>query len=377
MKVLIIAELADETRASLASLGLDIDYAPETAPHALPARIGDARLLVTGRTRVSRNAIEAAQRLEGILRAGLGTEGIDVQAASERGITVADCGEVDAHARAELALGAMIALDRGLRRGPLPAFGLRGRTLGIHCWDASALPLAHAARSLGMHVTVHARALTPTLAAEMGLHWSDTQDALYRRSDILSLHPERSGDLLATRERLALLHDDATLIDVAGRGHIDLEAAKTRLEAGTLRLALDGYDESDYGEDVPFAHDHSARLLATFREAVRTAEVDDAIAHHVVAALQHFLEHRALPNARNLAASSRATRLVIRHVHGPELVAAIFEVLKDAGVVFTDLHSERLSGGQSAILTIGLATPLARTTRDDLAGLAGVFGVEV
>jgi D-3-phosphoglycerate dehydrogenase len=377
MNVLVIDEMSEETRAGLNGLGLVLTYEPDLQSHALASVIGDTQVLVTGKTRVTRSAIEAGSRLQAILRAGVGVDVIDTQAASERGIIVSDCGNADINARAELAIGLVLALDRGLQRGPGGASGLRGRTFGIHGWDPVAPVLAKIAQGFGMRVLVAAKALTPTLAAEAGVHWADTADALYKRADIVSLHPEDPAELLATATRIALLHDAATLVDVAGRGHIDLAAAAERLNNKTLRLGLDAYDANDYGDDVPFAADLGPQLAVTFRQAGKTRQVDEVVAHQVVSALESFLTERTMPGTQNLGPTRGAAALLIRHLPGPEVLAAVFETLKDADFAVNNVESRSFSGGHAALLRVALPRVPGADLVSDLESLSGVLGVVV
>lgn len=377
MKVLVIDEMSEETRAALSGLGLELAYEPDAGSHALPDMLGDTQVLVTGKTRVTRRAIESASALQAILRAGVGVDNIDTQAASERGILVADCGHADANARAELAVGLILSLDRGIHRGPGSGCGLRGRTLGLHGWDPVAPVLARIAQGFGMRVVVSARSLTPTLAAENGVHWSDSPESLYKRSDVVSLHPEAGDEVLATAARIASLHESATLIDVAGRGHFDAAAVGERLAKATLRLGLDGYDKDDFGDELPFALDLGPQLAVTHRQAGRTRQVDEVVAHQVVSALESFVASRSMPGTLNLADARGAATLLVRHLPGPEVLSAVFDALKDAECEIAHATSQAFSGGKAALLRVALARSPGRTLVGELEGLSGVLGVVV
>lgn len=379
MNVLVADEMTAETRAGLEGLGLMLTYAPDIEPHLLAERVKDVDVLVVGRTRVTRRTIEASARLRAILRAGVGVDTIDVQAASERGVIVADCGDADVSARAELAFGQILALDRGLHRADAAggARGLRGQTFGLLGWDGIAQALARIAQGFGMRVMVHARRLTPTLAAEAGVHWSESADALFGRADVVSLHPEDGTDVRATAARIASLADGATLVVTAGRDLVDFAAARERLAAGTLRLAIDAYDENDYEDDVPFSADAFPGLCATFRRGAQTRQVEDAINHQVVSALEKYLAHRVMPGAKNLGGARAPVTLLIVHRPTPEVLSAVFDALKEGGAQVTTLENQGFDGGQSALLRVGVASPPSPDLRDELERLSGVIGFEV
>lgn len=380
MHVLVADEMTAETRAGLEGLGLILTYAPDLEPHLLPERAKEADVLIVARTRVTRRAIEASgDRLRAILRAGVGVDTIDVQAASERGIVVADCRDADVAARAELAFGMVLALDRGLHlRGAAgDGLGLAGRTLGLLGWDAIARAMARIAQGFGMRVLVSAKGLTATLAAEAGVHWSESPDALFGKADVVSLHPEDGTDARATAARIGKLADGATLVVVTQRDLVDFEAAKARLAAGTLKLAIDVYDKNDYDDDVPFAADAFPGLYASFRQGGRTRQVQDAINHQVVSALERFLAQRVMPGAKNIGAGKAPTSLLVRHAPSPEVLSAVFDVLKEGGATVTSLQSDTFDGGRAAILRIGLAAAPSADVREELERVSGVVGVEV
>ncbi len=112
MKVLIADKLAKSTEEALEQLGARLDVQPDLTPETLPSAIGDAQVLVVRSTKVTAAAIEAAQQLSLIVRAGAGVNTIDVEEASRRGIYVTNCPGKNSAAVAELAIGLLIACDR-------------------------------------------------------------------------------------------------------------------------------------------------------------------------------------------------------------------------------------------------------------------------
>ncbi len=379
MHVVIADPLPGEIASSLEALGYRVTLSPDSD---LASAVKDADVLVVARSRVTRLVIAAGSRLKAIVRAGVGVEPIDVAAASERGIIVGHCPEADVHARAEHVLGLVLALDR--RQGSkLPALGLRGRTLGLVGFDAAARALHVAATALGMRVLVWDPALTPALAAEAGVHRAETIDALFGRAEIVSLHTAESAGVVVTRERLGRLPAGATIINVSARNLIDLAAAKDALAAGQLRVGLDVYDANDYGDDVPFAADAYPGLLVTLRQAGKTRECDEAVAHAVVRALEVFLGERVLPDAANLVSSGAASgarrsghQLVVRHGADPGVLPGIFEALQEQGATIVGVDGRSFEGGAAGILRVALALPAQPALIDEIAGLSGVLGVE-
>ena len=355
MHALIVDTLPAEAKAGLEALGLHVTEDTSLGSHNLPGAIADVDILLVGRTRVTRRTIEAGNKLRVIVHAGTGAETIDLTAASERGVFVSHCPEADAAARAELVLGLVLGLDRQLHR-PYPqasrmtAQGLRGRTLGLYGYDATAKHLQDAAASLGMRIQVCAEDLTAARAAEARVKRATSPEELFATSDIVSLHPEGpDAAIMATADRIAAMQSGSTLINISRRGLIDLAAAKAALEAGRLRLGLDVYDPDDYGDEVPFAADAYPALLATDRLAAATAEASEAIASTVLGHVEQFLLTDLVPDCVNLGATvGVAGTLIVRFRQGEAVLAAVFEALREAGVNTLTVHTGTFRDGVAA-----------------------------
>src|SRR5512146_261949 len=91
MRVLVADKLAEDALDEMRALGVEVAYEPDLEPDRLPAALAGVGVLVVRGTEVGAKAIEAAESLNLIVRAGSGTGNIDVHTASERGIYVANC----------------------------------------------------------------------------------------------------------------------------------------------------------------------------------------------------------------------------------------------------------------------------------------------
>ena len=145
MRVLVADKFEKSGLDGLAAAGCEVLSEPDLKDDALAERIraSQAEILVVRGTKVTRPMLEAG-RLSLVIRAGAGYNTIDVEAASERGIYVANCPGKNSIAVAELAFGLILALDRripdnaaDLKQGVWnkkeysKAKGLFGRTLGL------------------------------------------------------------------------------------------------------------------------------------------------------------------------------------------------------------------------------------------------------
>ena len=113
MRVLVADKFEKSGLDGLAAAGCEVLFEPDVSEDALTDRIGasSAEVLVVRSTKVTRAMLEAG-RLSLVVRAGAGYNTIDVDAASERGISVANCPGKNSIAVAELAFALILALDR-------------------------------------------------------------------------------------------------------------------------------------------------------------------------------------------------------------------------------------------------------------------------
>jgi D-3-phosphoglycerate dehydrogenase len=170
MKLLVADKFSEGHLGALRALGLEVTYKPELGAADLPANLGGVAILVVRSTEVSAAAIDAADALTLIVRAGAGVNTIDRKAASRRGIFVANCPGKNAVAVAELAMGLLLALDRripdqvaDLRAGKWnkkeygKADGVLGKTLGLVGFGSNARETAKRAQAFGLNVVAWSR----------------------------------------------------------------------------------------------------------------------------------------------------------------------------------------------------------------------------
>ena len=199
MKSLIADRIAHPGASLLREAGIDVVEDPDLSGNALAAAVADtgARVLAVRSTRVSADILGAGE-LALVVRAGAGFDTIDVAAASEMGIQVANCPARNAAAVAELAFGLIIALDRHIpdnvadlragrwnKRGYSDARGLRGATLGILGTGATGRAMIPIARAFGMDAIAWSRSLTPERASALGVGFRASPTDAARDADIL------------------------------------------------------------------------------------------------------------------------------------------------------------------------------------------------
>ncbi len=224
----------------------------DPAPDAIPALVGDARILLNGHTDFGDDLIAACPKLRSIVFLGTGASSyIDLAAAARRDIDVRTVKGYGDRSIAEHAFALMLAaargvatMDRALRAGiwsPLEGMELAGRTLGIVGAGGIGTELARMADAFGMNVLIWNRSALPPHLAPHGCGLDD----LLQRADVLSLHLALTA---GTRHfigaaELARLKRGAILVNTARGGLVDEAALVAAITEGRLaHAALDVFE---------------------------------------------------------------------------------------------------------------------------------------
>jgi D-3-phosphoglycerate dehydrogenase len=165
VRVLVADSVDPSTLEALSARGHDVVSEPKLSADDLPRRIPGVEVLVVRSTRVTAATIEAGEALELIVRAGAGTNTIEVDAASAVGIYVTNVPGRNAIAVAELTMGLLLAIDRripdsvaDLRAGRWnkatygKAEGLYGRSIGVVGLGDVGFAVAERAAAFGLRV---------------------------------------------------------------------------------------------------------------------------------------------------------------------------------------------------------------------------------
>src|SRR5215813_6390020 len=263
MKVLVADKFEKSGLAGLEKLGCEVFYQPDLKDDSLTdaIRSSGAEVLIVRSTKVTRAMLEAG-RLSLVVRAGAGYNTIDVEAASERGIYVANCPGKNSIAVAELAFGLLLAMDRrivdntaDLRRGVWnkkeygKARGIFGATLGLIGVGGIGKEMIPRARAFGMPVVAWSRSLTPEKAHALGIERKSAPAEVAAAADIVSVHlalkPETKGMIDA--DFFAAMKPGSFFINTSRAEVVDQAALARAVEEKKLRAGLDVFAEEPAG----------------------------------------------------------------------------------------------------------------------------------
>lgn len=228
-----------------------------TDPQRLAERFVDAEalVLIRERTPITASLLARLPNLKAISQTGGGVAHIDLAACRRHGITVM-AGTGSPHAAAELTWALVLAAMRhipeeveNLRAGRWQrtlGTGLKGRTLGIFGYGKIGSLVARYGQAFGMHVLTWGREGTRMRAAEAGLEVAGSQDELFERSDVLSLHVRLNAATrgIVTAANLSRMKPDALLVNTSRADLIAPGALEAALRAGRPgRAAVDVFEE--------------------------------------------------------------------------------------------------------------------------------------
>ena len=262
MKILVSDKMAQEAIDMLKDAGHEVHY-EEISPDGLLEKIGEFDgLMVRSRTKVRNDALDKAGKLKVIGRAGIGVDNINIDYAKEKGIKVVNAPSGSTLSVAELALGHMISLARGICRGTqatrnkewikkkLKGTELFGKTAGIIGCGKIGQALAERCQGLGMETVGFDPYLPADVAKEKGIELLDKEELL-KRSDFISIHVALTDSTrhMISDDELEMMKVTSYLINCARGGVVDEEALYRALKGEKIAGAsLDVYEEEPPGD---------------------------------------------------------------------------------------------------------------------------------
>ncbi|MCS6914607.1 MAG: NAD(P)-dependent oxidoreductase [Myxococcales bacterium] len=375
MKVLVADSFSLRHLEQLRELGLEVEYQPQLGADDLAAALAGVHVLIVRSTRVGREAIFGATALGLIVRAGAGVNTIDRQAASERGVFVANCPGQNAVAVAELTLGLLLALDRripdqvaDLRRGIWnkseysKAQGLLGRTLGVVGTGAIGQAVIARARAFGMRVVAMSRSLTPERAAALGVGHATTVAELCGAADAVTLHvpltPETRG--LLGEAAIARLRPGAIVINTSRAEVVDGAALRRAIVDKGLRVALDVFEHEPEGGSGTFVDDIVGLpgVYGTHHVGASTEQAQNAIADETVRIVRAFVQGGEVPNCVNVLPPQKTlvrAELVVRHKDRIGVLAEVLAAIRRHQINVEQMQNQIFEGAQAACARIRLS----------------------
>ncbi len=396
MRVLVADKFEQSGLKGLEQLGVEVLYQPDLKGDSLAQALSteEANVLVVRSTQVTAPMIEGS-KVGLIVRAGAGTNTIDLNAASARGIMVTNCPGKNSYAVAELAFGLILSCDRHIpdnvadlkngrwdKKKYSEARGLYGRTLGLIGLGKIGQEMITRGRAFGMSVVGFARWLTPEVAAALGIGRADSIEEVAATADVVSVHISLGPQ---TRKLLGQgffdkMKPGSIFINTSRGEVVDQSALEAALRAGRITAGLDVFEDEPEGgtgvysgtlKDLP-------NVYCTHHIGASTEQAQEAVAAEVVRIVREYKQGGTAPNVVNIKRAEVATHvLVVRHIDRVGVLANVLGRLKDEGVNVQEMENIVLGGARAAIAQISVDREPSRETIQKIKMDESVFDASV
>lgn len=382
MNIYIADKLPPQAIEDLNKLGVNVDNNPGASSGDLDKGLKKADALIVRSTVVSEKCIKNSPNLMLIIRAGAGVNNIDIKAASNFGIYVANCPGKNSIAVAELTMALILSLDRYLpenvndfhkgkwnKAAYSKADGIFGKALGVVGTGQIGQEVIKRAKSFGMPVVAWSRSLTHQKADELGVTYAKSVEQLASACDVLSVHlaltPDTKG--IISKKVLSLMKDGAFFINTSRDGVVDEDALYNEVKSGRLKAGLDVLtDEPEHKQgEIKSRFAGLDGVHVTHHIGASTEQAQLAVASDAVDIIRGYLETGKIRNWLNRAVQTEAPwQLVVRHYDKPGVIANVMNELKEKDINAQELENVIFEGNITACCTIQLdAKPSDKTLK--------------
>ena len=266
-------------------------------------------IVIRSATKLTADVLRHAQRLKVIGRAGVGVDNVDVEAATRKGIVVANAPESTVVSAAEHTLALLFALARHVpeahaalkegrwERSRFGGIELAGKTLGVLGFGRIGQQVARRALALEMRVVAYDPFVSRERFRELGVERVESPDEVYGQAEFLTLHLPLTDETRGSigRDAIARMRPGVRIVNAARGELVDEDALADGLRNGAIAAAaLDVFSREPY--DGPLLG--LDNVVVTPHLAASTAEAQDRagviVAEQVVAALEGGLVTNAV-----------------------------------------------------------------------------------
>jgi D-3-phosphoglycerate dehydrogenase len=270
-------------------------------------------LVIRSGTQVTADVLAAASSLKVVGRAGVGTDNVDVDEATRRGVIVMNTPDANTIATAEHAFALMMAAARNVvpahnsvadgkwERSSFTGTELKGKTLGVVGFGRIGRTITTRAQAFGMTVLAYDPFVSERVGRDARVELVEL-DELLANADFVTLHTALSDDTrnLINAETLATMKPGAVLINAARGGLVDLDAVVASLDADHLgKAAVDVYAAEPPDAAHP-AIGHP-KVIHTPHLGASTAEAQAGVATEIAKQVLLALREIEIVNSVNMA----------------------------------------------------------------------------
>lgn len=371
MKILIADKFPEHYIKQFNELGMEVIYSPKLGENDLPEAVKDIDILVVRSTQVNAKTIQSGNCLNLVVRAGAGVNNIDIAAANEKGVYVANCPGKNSIAVAELAIGLIISLDRRIANNVMDfkkgvwnkaeyskAEGLFGKNLALIGVGNIGKEVAKRALALGMNV------YGKDISRIEGVPIKDfsEMDQILPIADVISIHLPLTKDTrnLFNADMFRYVKPGAIFINTSRAEIVDEDALIEAVKTKGLKVGLDVFRDEPEGKDgaVSSRLQELDNVYVTHHIGASTEQAQNAVAEETVNIVKDFMCSGVIAHWVNRAQKTGANhQLVVKHYDKPGVLAAVFDILREGDVNVEEVENVIFEGGIAASCTMKINQP--------------------
>lgn len=262
-------------------------------------------VIVRGRTKITDEVLSSTENLKVVGRMGVGVDNIDLNAAKSKGVTVVNAPVATTVSVAELTIGLMLSLIRGIPKAnsgmnagewlkkELKGTELYQKTLGVIGFGHIGEAVGRRALAFDMKV-IACDPVRPKAEIKAAGAIPVSLDKLVEQADIITMHiPHiKATHYLLNADTFKAMKNGVKIICAARGGVIDQSALLSALESGKVAgAALDVFEKEPPGEDPLVMHPN---VICTPHIGAQTEEAQLRAGHDILSEVVAALEKRPL-----------------------------------------------------------------------------------
>jgi D-3-phosphoglycerate dehydrogenase len=346
----LLEHIHPDATALLTSAGFQVEALDRALDEdELVERVGDVTLLgIRSKTHVTARVLDAAPELIAIGAFCIGTNQIDLSAASERGVTVFNAPYSNTRSVVELAIAEIVALTRRLTeknalmhggvwdKSASGAHEVRGRTLGIVGYGNIGTQLSVLAEDLGMRVLFYDTADRLALG---NARRCESLDELLAEADVVTLHVDgrSSNDNFFGAAEFARMRPGSLFLNLSRGFVVDYAALREHIESGHIAgAAVDVFpvEPRRRGDEFTSELRGLPNVILTPHIGGSTEEAQQDIGRFVAGKFRDFIVDGSTAMSVNLPGITLPQppgthRLILIHSNVPGVMATVNGILAE------------------------------------------------
>lgn len=304
-------------------------------------------VIIRSGVKITAESLEGNKRLKAIVRAGVGTDNIDKEAATRLGIVVMNTPAGNTLSTAEHAFALMLALSRSVApayqslcsgkwdRKSYMGVQLADKTLGVVGLGRIGREVALRGLAFRMRVIAFDPFLTDEQATKLGVERVETVAEMLPKVDYLTVHTPLTNETqhLVNKQNLSQLKPGIRLINCARGGIYDEAALVEGLESGQIAgVALDVFEQEPCTDSPLFG---KPGVVCTPHLGASTEEAQTQVAVEGIHLLINFFKSGEIRHAVNVSALDPKTLDALR---------SYLDVAHRLGLLMSQWHGGAVSG---------------------------------